>query len=588
MNKRGKYICLLFFIMVNTVFLYGCDFSTAVQGSDLVLLSPGETYEKSQSVYYLTVEDKDTLYEQQHEVRVLYLTVGQGLSEDGTNHTFEELNDTDLQWLQQQGQKPYQCEAVVQFGNEQGPVSGQFGYGVYSANATVELYGLKASGKPQKSYKLKIKEGEGNVEGMKTLLLSKSFSDPFRFTNKLCYELMQEIPQMMSTRTSFVHLYIKDVTERWDTKFVDYGLYTMVEPVNKKYLENRGLDKSGELYKAVDFDWKRHEDIIMQPTDGRFKKDAFEQILESKGSNDYSKLIALLDAVNDYSVPIEEIVWKYFDEENLYTFMAFQILVDNQDTDTENYYIYSPTGNDKFYFISWDNDAAFRQDYELLKDSTYDPGCERGAFLFRKSVLFNRILRDQKCVNRLTEKVYWLHESILCPENVKNKADELAAVAKEYIYSLPDRSFARVTSANYDMLLNKLAEQVNRNYYAYYDAIEGPWPFQIYEPERKEGGIILTWEESYALGMNVTYEVMVAKDWEFTKPIISKKGVEKPLLEIGDLEPGQYFVKIYAVSEDGHKMGAVEYYNSEKKTKVNHTLCFYVFEDGSVAESRFN
>ena len=54
-----------------------------------------------------------------------------------------------------------------------------------------------------------------------------------RFRNKLTYDLMKKIPQMLSLRTQFVHLYVKDNTDGTSDSFADYGLYTQVEQLNK-------------------------------------------------------------------------------------------------------------------------------------------------------------------------------------------------------------------------------------------------------------------------------------------------------------------------------------------------------------------
>ena len=53
----------------------------------------------------------------------------------------------------------------------------------------------------------------GEWRGQRTIALNKHVSDVFRFRNKLAYDLMKDIPQMMSARTQFVHLYVKDTTE---------------------------------------------------------------------------------------------------------------------------------------------------------------------------------------------------------------------------------------------------------------------------------------------------------------------------------------------------------------------------------------
>jgi len=571
----------------SVILLTGCSHQDFLRDSDLNFLTANETYEKEGKAEVFDVQDNNSLYSENDEVKVLYLTVGQGSKSDGTNHTWNEVNTTEIKWFEKEEVSPYKCEAVVQLGNEIGPVLGEFGYGVTTANATVKLNGYKASERAQKSYRINIKTDGGNIDGMKSFVLSKSFTDPFRFTNKLCYELMEEIPQLLSTRTYFVHLYVKDVSESRDTKFVDYGLYTMIEPITKKYFSNRNLDKTGEIYKIVDFDWKRHKNTIVQATDADYDKDKFEKLLESKGSNDYSKLLVMLDAVNDESISITDVIENYFDEDNLYTWMAFNILVDNKDTDTENYYIYSPTGMDKFYFISWDNDGAFRSDYEKIKDADYDSGWKKGAFVYNDSVLFKRILDDEYCVGKLTERVDELHEGVMSGENVMQKAKQLAEITKKYVYDLPDRSYARVTSSNYDLLLEKLSNQIDENYYNYYQSIEGPWPFHINNPKMENGEVILNWDMSSAVGMDVTYSVQVDNSWDFNRPMFDMSEIKDNTCNIGHLEKGQYFVKVTAVSDNGHEQEAIEYYNTEKKTKVNGVLCFYVLDDGSVVESLF-
>ncbi len=546
---------------------------------------PMDSYEKETDNSLLSIKDIDSLYDEPIQDEVLYLTVGRNYTSDSDEATWSEMNARDLSWFEESGEKQYECDALVQFGNEDGPTPGSFGYGNRSSNATIRLTGMKASKRQQKSYRIKI--NSGSASGIKTLVLSKAFTDPFRFTNKLCFDLMTEIDELLSVRTRFVHLYVKDETADKDNLFVDYGLYTMTETVNKKYLSNRNLDNAGELYKVEDFDFGRHEDVIMQPTNADYNEAEFEKLLEAKGSNDYSKLIKLLDAVNDESVPINEIVDNFFYKDNFYSWMAFNILMDNKDTDTENYYLYSPTGTDKFYIIAWDNDSALRSDYEVLKDPGYQEGWEKGIYLYSDSKLFGRVIRSQHCINELSEYVTKLHESSLSPENVRDKTLELKEQVKPYLYSLPDRSFARVTEDDYDKLIDQLPEQMNTNFYKYYDSLDTPWPFHILEPEMTDGNVQISWEESYLLNGSITYSVEVADSWDFAKTIQAKEGLTETVFDAGKLKPGQYFVRVQAVSDAGITQEAYEFYNTEKKTTVNGVLCFYVLDDGSVIQSTF-
>ena len=55
-----------------------------------------------------------------------------------------------------------------------------------------------------------------------------------RFRNKMAYDLIRGIPQMMGLRTQFVHLWVCDQTEKSNDTFEDYGLFT---PVSYTHLD---------------------------------------------------------------------------------------------------------------------------------------------------------------------------------------------------------------------------------------------------------------------------------------------------------------------------------------------------------------
>lgn len=563
--------------------LTGCG----LQGEDVSnsILTPEETYEKTDTSGVL-VSDADDLYAGTDDsISVVYLAVGLGNEADGTDHTWAEINSVPLE---EQGAQPYQCEAVFQMGDENAPTEGSFGYGALTANAVVRLQGANASKRQQKSYRVSIKDGKGSLDGMKTVVLSKSFADPLRIINKLCYELLEDIPSLLSTRTRLVHLYVKDTTSSADALYQDYGLYTMIEPINKTYLKNRHLDDDGTLYKANNFDFARHEDIITLATSSQFREGAFESLLESKGSNDHSKLLAMLKAVNDPDIPIQEVIDTCFDRGNLFNWLAFNILTGNKDASTENYYLYSPTGSDRFYFISWDNDGAFRADYEELRAPGQSAAWDAGIFSFYDNVLFARLLEDDACISSLSAAVDTLYETYLTEPTVSSAVSRLTALAEDHIYSLPDKTFARVTRPQYDTLAAGIHEQIVRNYYAYYDSLELPAPFHICEPETQaDGSLRLFWEDA-ARGKAVTYSVMLDDSWDFETPLLSKSGLSATEWVIDHLPVGQYFLSVTAQTDDGKSQIAYETYSTEVKTTVYGVLCFYVLPDGSVHASYFN
>lgn len=577
-------IILFCSVLICSWTLTGCQIKMPEQIQTLVDVD--ESYEKDTNVDLEYIADKASLYEKFDDSKVVtaYLIVGYGNEADGTDHTWTELNYRQPDDTEGEPQE-YKCEAALQFGDEYGPCEGMFGYDTLSANAVICLQGNNAETKPQKSYRIEIKKGKGSVDGMKKLVFSKSLSDPFRFTEKLCADLMQEIPGMLSTRTRFVHLYVKDKTQSQDTRFVDYGLYTMIEAIDKTYFKNRDLSKDGSLYKLENFDWSRHEEVIVPGTDASYDIQKFEQLLEVKGDSDHNNLIEMLEDVNDENVPMKEVVDKWFDEKNLYHYLAFHLLTGKKDAAEENCYLYQPQGTDRFYLLSWDNDSAFREEYEKSVNEEEIPEWNRGIFPLLSSVFYQKLLKDETCRSNLAESVDDLYENYITKEVCEKKAKALARRVKPYLFTLPDAAFLKVKEADYDRLVAQLGEQAETNYYTFYETLEKPWPFHILAPETEDGHTTLKWEDSYYYGKNVSYHVLIDDTWDFKTPLMEKEGYTQTKIDISDLPPGQYFIKISAAAKDGKEQEAYEWYYTEVGTTVYGTLCFYVMEDGTAHAS---
>lgn len=551
------------------------------------LVSPEETYEKEGSVYTDEIfRDNASLYEDEETgVVTLYLTTGYGNADEGTDHTWTEVNSYSLSWYEERGLEPFACEAALQVGDENGPVEGEFGYGELSANATIRVRGEGSSEQNQKSYRIDIKSGKGDWEDQDVIVLNKYVGDPMRFTNLLSYKLLQDIPQLVSVRTRLVHLYVKDKTEGQDGKFVDYGLYTQIEQVNGDWLNNHGFDRDGQLYRAEGFDWKRHEDALYLATDSRFELETFEQYLEIKGNEDHTKLLETLEAVNDETVPIGEILERYFDQENLAYWMAFQILSGSSGAGEMSYFLYSPQTSDKWFFLSWDLDASFSLGYDRVRGETR-PLWSEGVSPFTDAVLFRRALQDDGFRAALAEAIETLRSQYLTEERIQGLVDEYRALAEGYVYALPDRIYARVDQETYGILADGMADEVEENYQSYLDSLERPFPFHIEDPETSgDGSILIGWEESYAAQGSVTYHVQIARDFTFTDCLLDQE--TEGTTATAALSPGQYFVRVTAISSSGSEQQAFEYYNSENDGTIYGVLCFYVLEDGTVTASRF-
>lgn len=573
------------FLNLGLLFVLGCT----LVGCGQELITYEEEPAKQQAEYVNKADfeyvfrDKDTLYENDNDTDVItmYLTVSKGNASENTNHTWAEVNAYSAYYYEDLGIEKYGVNGLLQVGDENGPLPGKLGYGQYAPNATVTIRGQTSTKHVQKNYKITINEKAGTINNQKIINLNKHEGDGIRFKNKMAYDLMKQIPEMMSLRTQFVHLYVRDLTEGESDEFVDYGLYTQVEQPNKRFLESHGLDKNGHLYKINLFEFYRYEDEIMLKSDANYDKEAFERRIEIKGNDDHSKLIALLEDVNDISVNGRALLNKWFDEENVATWMAFHILIGNLDTQSRNTLLYSPLNVNKFYLISWDNDGSFVTNQHRFAGRD-DVGWEHGISNYWGNMLYRKLLQDDGFRNTVNQKVEELYQ-MMSKDHISKMVTDYKNVVKDYVYASPDMYHARYTEEEYDYLCSLIPSEIEENYQKFKNSLEEPMPFYIGIPEKTDKGISFVWDTSYDFANeNIFYSFELADNLQFTNPVARDANLIIPeFIYNGELEPGQYFVRVRAKNSSGYSQPAFDYYYSDH-IKYYGVVSFYVMQDGVI------
>ena len=534
------------------------------------------------------VENKDIyMNDKDYSVITMYLTVTKGNEADSSNHTWQEVNTYSAYDYQNMGVDRYKVEGVLQIDEEgEGIDSGDFGYGENVPNVSVQVRGQTSSKSDQKNYKIRIKDGKGDFRNQRTLDLNKHVGQPYRFENKLCYDLLKNIPELIGGRTQFVHLYVKDDTEEGSEDFADYGLYTMVEQVNRTYLKNHGLDENGHLYKVSFFEWNKYEEVMMSKDDPEFDQSKFDSYLEEKGDGDPSKLQEVIEEIHNYSKPIEKIVEEHFDERNLCYWMAFNILNGNVDVGARNLFIYSPLNSRKFYMICWDMDASFHKEYNKSKGRSDGESWEKGMTKFLGLALINRMMKVERYRNLLTYAVEDLYKNYVSPEIVNEKAESYSDIVKPYIFSMPDVEFKKTDSEEeFDELTSGLGDEVRDNYLEFQETMKRPWPFFIDMPiiDKQNNKTLISWGTSYDYnGGEVTYDYMIAKDDLFQEVIYEGHDLKIPLAETDILEPGRYYLRVTSKNQSGYTMECFDYYVKSGVGKVYGCYCFTVDSEGKV------
>lgn len=547
-----------------------------------------DTVEKTVTEDGDLVENKDIyMNDKDNSVITMYLTVTKGNEADSSNHTWQEVNTYSAYDYQNMGVDRYKVEGVLQIDEEgEGIDSGDFGYGENVPNVSVQVRGQTSSRSVQKNYKIRIKDGKGDFRNQRTLDLNKHMAQPYRFENKLCYDLLKTIPELIGGRTQFVHLYVKDDTEEGSEDFADYGLYTMVEQVNKTYLKNHGLDENGHLYKVSFFEWNKYEEVMMSKDDPEFDQSKFDSYLEEKGDGDPSKLQEVIEEIHNYSKPIEKIVEEHFDERNLCYWMAFNILNGNVDVGARNLFIYSPLNSRKFYMICWDMDSSFHKKFNKSKGRSDGVSWETGMTKFLGLALINRMMKVERYRNLLTYAVEDLYKNYVSPEIVNEKAESYSEIVKPFIFSMPDVEFKRIdTEEVFDELVLGLGDEVRDNYLEFHETMKHPWPFFIDMPiiDKQNNKTLISWGTSYDYkGEEVTYDYMIAKDDLFQEVIYEGHDLKIPLVETEILEPGRYYLRVTSKNQSGYTMECFDYYVKSGVGKVYGCYCFTVDSEGKV------
>ena len=533
-------------------------------------------------------KDNPNLYQNDEpgSVVTMYVTVRKGNSSDHTNFTWSQINDFTKYFFQvDPSVAPDAADAILQIGDESGPLPDQVGYGTVVPNATIQLRGNTASPIAQESYKIVLQTNAGRWRGLSTIDLNKHFNDDTRVRNKLNFDLLKLVPNMTSIRTQFVHLYIKDQTSNPpNDAFVDYGLFTQAEQPNTRFLRDRLLDRDGQLYKADDFEFQRYPDQIRQTTDPLYNENAFSSILEIKGNKNNTKLIQMLDDVNNYNIPIEETFTKYFDSDNYFTWLAYNILVGNVTTENQNFYLYSPHNGNKWYFLPWDYDASFPlQNQPDFIQNAYAPW-QNGVSNYWAAVLPNRLLRVPEYRQILDDKIN-LVKGILTPDRIKSMLNIYKKTIEPFVTRMPDIEYLPGSLSSRDQEFDLLPGDIQNNYELYLESLKKPQPFAMGATKIVNDKFDFTWAVAYDFsGSDITYDFAVSTDWEF-KDVVAQQSIRNLTeAQIDKLDPGTYFWRVTAKNALGNTQVPYNYY--EDANSINHygVRYLYVTPDGKLLE----
>lgn len=232
---------------------------------------------------------------------------------------------------------PYQSTTVSIDGNELLEV------GVRQKGFSSNFF-VQTTKKPLKLHFSKFVE-DREYDGVRKLNLANGVGDPAIIKDKLAYDMFR-FQGVSGPRVAHAKLFIND--EYW-------GIYAMIEQIDKRYLKRNFADNDGNLWKNQgnsDLSWLGND-----PTSYSFELQTNEE------ENDWTKFLDFVDFINNSTdIEFESDLNNFFHLDEYLKIVAIDILINNWDSYLDhgrNWYMYHEPVSDKMHWVPWDYNFAF-------------------------------------------------------------------------------------------------------------------------------------------------------------------------------------------------------------------------------------
>jgi spore coat protein CotH len=272
-----------------------------------------------------------------------------------------------------------------------------------------------------------------NFHGVKKLNFSNNLWDPTLMREMLGYDTFAAAG-CPASRTSHVKLY---VTVPWTYNRELFGIYTMIEQVDKVYLADRFPDNDGNLYKAAMWGG----DLKWLGSDPAPYRDCYVK-KTNEVANDWSDLIGFLNVLNNTpDISFKTEIEKVFNVDGFLSYLAANTVLSSLDSIAGrncNFYLYHNPVTDKFELLPWDLNEVFGnhtlpRDNGLTADEmlTFDI---RNPVSTGDHILIERILNVPEYMTDYLSRIQTLVEGYFSPVSMHAEIDKIYNLIKADVY----------------------------------------------------------------------------------------------------------------------------------------------------------
>lgn len=208
----------------------------------------------------------------------------------------------------------------------------------------------------KKPFKIDINEYDTlqTYDGLKKFNLHNGSCDPSMLRDFLSYDLLRKMG-LKVPRVAHCQLFING--EYW-------GLYTIIEQIDKTFLENNFSNGNGNLYKN-----NRISELLWKGFDPEIYKKDFEK-KTNKAADDWSDFVEFIRVLNTEADNVfKEKIERVFNVDSYLKAMAVDVTLNNWDSylhGSRNWYLYHNPDTGLFEWIPWDYNLAMGGDFTYV------------------------------------------------------------------------------------------------------------------------------------------------------------------------------------------------------------------------------
>lgn len=258
----------------------------------------------------------------------------------------------------------------------------------------IEFRGGSSQGLPKKSYELDMwadtlgtDSQDLSLLGMRTdnkWNLQAMYTDQLRLRSKVAYELWGEMNKLYyqdkepeaknGIAMAYAEVFVNDSYQ---------GLYSLTERVDRKQLKLKKYNKGimGELYKGVRAADEATTFMDVPPIDNSSLTWSGFEYKEPSEQTDWTNLRGFVDFVlNGSDADFYSQYKNYFRQDNAVDYFIFLNLLRAADNTGKNLYIAKYKPKEPYYYVPWDLDGTFGNDWQGYNDAVTNDLLSNGFY----------------------------------------------------------------------------------------------------------------------------------------------------------------------------------------------------------------